>query len=417
MKKGKAERAFEHLDDALIVSALDEADIKGASVPTFERRKKMKNNMWKKWVSIAAMFAVVITSSIIIGSVVASASDTVIAFDVNPSLEIEINKNEKVVEVIALNEEAKTVVGDMNFKKVDLNVAVNAIIGSMVKNGYLSTDQNSILISINSNNTKKADLLKDKLSGEINTLLGNSNISASVITQSFDDSKDVNQKADANKISRAKAALIDKIVAAGLLDANGVPYTYDILAQLKVNELKLMLESKGLKIDGIASSGTASSGKYISREAALEAALQKAGVAVEEAEHIEIEFDFDDDRRAIVYEVEFRFGEKKYEYEILAESGSIVEEEIKDVKKDDDDDDDKNLTLPAEAISREAALEKAYAHAGVKAEEIKRPKIELDKEKGVLVYEIEFKAAALEYEYTINAVTGEIIEHEAEPND
>ncbi len=416
MKNGKAARALEHLDDALITSALDEAELRGASAPTVERRNKMKKNMnWTRWLSIAAMFAVVIASGFMIGKMAVNASATVIAFDVNPSIEIEINKNEKVVEVKALNEEAKTVIGDMKLEKVDLNVAVNAIIGSMVTNGYLSTEQNSILISINSKNTQKAAQLKEKLSSEINTLLGNSNISASVITQSFENSKEVNKKADDNKISRAKAALIEKIVAAGLLDANGVPYTYDVLAQLNVNELKLILESKGIQVDGINASGTASSGKYISREAALAAALEKAGVAQADVERIEIEMDFDDDHRALVYEVEFRHGEMKYEYEIVAESGAIVDEEIKPAKADDDD--DRQLAAPSDAISREKALETAYAHAGVKAEDVKRPEIELDMERGVYVYEIEFKTATLEYEYTINAVSGEIIEHESERND
>ncbi len=416
MKNGKATRALEHLDDALITSALDEAERTGTGTPDFERRNKMKKNMnWTRWLSIAAMFAVVIASGFIIGKMAVNASATVIAFDVNPSIEIEINKNEKVVEVKALNEEAKTVIGDMKLEKVDLNVAVNAIIGSMVTNGYLSTEQNSILISINSKNTQKAAQLKEKLSSEINTLLGNSNISASVITQSFENSKEVNKKADDNKISRAKAALIEKIVAAGLLDANGVPYTYDVLAQLNVNELKLILESKGIQVDGINASGTASSGKYISREAALAAALEKAGVAQADVERIEIEMDFDDDHRALVYEVEFRHGEMKYEYEIVAESGAIVDEEIKPAKADDDD--DRQLAAPSDAISREKALETAYAHAGVKAEDVKRPEIELDMERGVYVYEIEFKTATLEYEYTINAVSGEIIEHESERND
>ncbi len=416
MKNGKAARALEHLDDALIVSAMNEAERTGTGTPDFERRNKMKKNMnWTRWLSIAAMFAVVIASGFIIGKMAVNASATVIAFDVNPSIEIEINKNEKVVEVKALNEEAKTVIGDMKLEKVDLNVAVNAIIGSMVTNGYLSTEQNSILISINSKNTQKAAQLKEKLSSEINTLLGNSNISASVITQSFENSKEVNKKADDNKISRAKAALIEKIVAAGLLDANGVPYTYDVLAQLNVNELKLILESKGIQVDGIDASGTASSGKYISREAALAAALEKAGVAQADVERIEIEMDFDDDHSALVYEVEFRHGEMKYEYEIVAESGAIVDEEIKPVKADDDD--DRQLAAPSDAISREKALETAYAHAGVKAEDVKRPEIELDMERGVYVYEIEFKTATLEYDYTINAVSGEIIEHESERND
>jgi aspartate/methionine/tyrosine aminotransferase len=44
-----------------------------------------------------------------------------------------------------------------------VDVAVNAIIGSMLKNGYLSVDENSILVSVKNDDTGKADKLKNTI--------------------------------------------------------------------------------------------------------------------------------------------------------------------------------------------------------------------------------------------------------------
>ncbi len=416
--KDKASRAMQHLDDGLIESVINEEKPKKNAHLILKRGNIMKNNNFRRWVAVAAAFAIIIAGGLFAGTYTAGAQGATIAFDVNPSIEIEVNGKETVTAVKALNEDAQIVIGDLDFKNVNLDVAVYAIIGSMVKNGYISADQNSILISVNSKSEKKANSLKDKISGEIGTLLEENNISASVITQSFKENDEINKKADENKISTAKATLIEKIVAAGLLDANGVPYTYEVLAQRNVNELKLILESKEVKVDGISSSGVASGKQYITREEAKAAALAKAGLAEADVTRFRIEMDFEDDRNifAMVYEVEFVSGDKKYEYEILAKTGEILEEDIESVKIRDDDDDD-NITASDNSITREEALDIAYNAAGVKKDDVRHPEIELDREGGKVVYEIEFKTATTEYEYEIDAATGEILKSSSEPND
>ncbi len=426
MKNGKAARAMEHLDDALIVGAMQDADLNGEPEKRiYERKRHMMKHHWTKWVAVAAAVAIIISVGLLIVPTLTGGPETVIALDVNPSIELSLNQKEEITDIRALNAEAEVVLGDMNFKGVDLDVGINAIIGSMLKNGYLSADRNSILVSVDSSNAETASALQERLSGEINALLGGSNITASVITQEFDHSRENNQKAEENNISPAKATLISKIVAAELLDASGVPYTYEVLAKLNVHELKLILESKSVTVEGIQSSGTASDGQYITREQALSIALAQAGIAETDMLRSEVEMDFDDDyvadgkRGVMVYEIEVRTATMKYEYELLATDGTVLEAESRELgKKDDDDDREKETFAPAdEHIDRNAALAIAYADANVTESAVKRPEIELDREKGIYVYEIEFKTADREYEYTIHAVTGEILEREIEPLD
>lgn len=70
---------------------------------------------------------------------------------------------------------------------------------------------------------------------------------------------------------------------------------------------------------------------------------------------------------------------------------------------------------PPTYIGTDRALEIALAHAGVTPDTVE--KNELDKDDGVMVYELDFIANGIEYEYEINALTGEIIDHKSEPID
>ena len=69
----------------------------------------------------------------------------------------------------------------------------------------------------------------------------------------------------------------------------------------------------------------------------------------------------------------------------------------------------------AEQIDYKRALAIAEEHAGVKAEHIDER--ELDRDDGRLSWEIEFHSGGVEFEYDIDAYTGEIIEAERDDDD
>ena len=69
---------------------------------------------------------------------------------------------------------------------------------------------------------------------------------------------------------------------------------------------------------------------------------------------------------------------------------------------------------PSTAITRERVLEIALDKAGVKQSDIHDLDIELDRERGTTVWEVDFDHGNLEYSYDINAETGEITKVERE---
>lgn len=67
-----------------------------------------------------------------------------------------------------------------------------------------------------------------------------------------------------------------------------------------------------------------------------------------------------------------------------------------------------NNTTSQAKISKEKAKEIALEHANVKEDKISDYEIDLDTENGTLIYEISFDSNGKEYDYDVNANTGEI---------
>ncbi len=410
MKPGKAARAMEYLDEDLLASAMEDPAPRtqntGKQLP--ERRHLMKNmKTWQKWVAAAAMFAIVLSGGLLLGHFLGVANaPTVVALDVNPSIELEINKEERVVAVRPLNKEAETVIGIRKLEGKTLEEAVDEIVSVMADKGFLATDRNSILISVDARNEETAKALRDKMADKVTLTLEGKSITVAIITQDFD-----KRTAAGEGVSAAKASLVKKIVARGLQNANGVPYTEETLASLSIHELKLILDSKGFAVDGTESTGTAAA-KFVPLAAVRTAVLANAGCSYDEAKYYTVELDYDSDRRILVYEIEFVYDGNEYEYEIDAKTGAILE-------KDVEPQDDREIpNTPSDAcMTREEALAIAYKNAGVDPAAVIRPKIELERENGIYVYDIEFKTADREYEYEINAETGAVIKADNEPRD
>ena len=358
MKKKKIEKQLNSAISNMVPDVLDKIlaqceEREGIETMKFRKDKKEKalvaeENVNKKRFFtpklIGAMATVVICAFGILGvnqyQKTVNAIDSVIDFDVNPSVEIKTNKKEEIVEVNALNDEGKTILQDMDFEDVDLDVAVNALIGSMLKNGYISEAQNSILVSVKNDDEAKAKNLEEKISKDIDELLKAQNIQGSILSQMYNDDDEIEKLAKQYNISEGKAELINRIIKAEMKDSKGNIYTFESLAKLSINELDVLLNSKNVVLNNVVSTGNVSETGLIGQEKAKEIAFAKAGTNATAVSDLEVEFDCDDG--VLVYEVEFRSGNNEYEYDINAKDGTILKENVEiDDDYDNDDDDDR----------------------------------------------------------------------------
>lgn len=411
---GKIKSAYEKITPDILSSVL--ADCGQTNEKIIIVPQKRRKNMIKTFTSIAVSAAILLGVGLL-GSayVINNTVSSVVSLDVNPSVEIRINKNEKVLGVNALNEDGKVIVGDMDFSGNSLDVTVNALIGSMLRNGYLSDMTNSILVSVDGKDDKLSAEIRQKVADEISALLTTDDFTGAVLSQTVSADNTLRSKADEYGITAGKAQLIEQITSQNSF------YTFEELVPLSINELNLISMSGNLHLENVDSTGKASDKAYIGEDAAKNIAFTHAGVT--ESEILKYEAELDYENGVMVYDIEFKTSQCEHEYDIDAISGGIVkfdrEQKNYTSKTEDKLDKGKNSSdtsaqSSSEYIGNETAKSTAFTHAGVNESDVYECEIELDHEKGVVCYEIDFKCGAYEYEYKIDALTGSVLKYDKE---
>ena len=140
--------------------------------------------------------------------------DSVIGIDVNPSVELSINRRERVLKAEALNEDGNQILSDMDLKGVDLNVAVNAVVGSMVTHGYLDDLDNAILVTVSNDSMTRASALRSSVVGNIEKTLAENQVQAVVYDQQAVENDEIEDLAKQYKISYGKAYFLKELIEA-----------------------------------------------------------------------------------------------------------------------------------------------------------------------------------------------------------
>lgn len=205
------------------------------------------------------------------------------------------------------------------------------------------------------------------------------------------------------------------------------------------------------------------SGRGIGKSAAAAVALADAGLKESEVTALRSRLEFDDGR--FLYEVDFYSGGAEYEYVIQARDGAVLVRDIEGQRSGDGQraqeqpaaqpdtqpatpeetpvlpqdmasgetgaagkadggteqagnaaDQAGNVTeqVKNEEIGAERAKEIALDHAKLTESEVQFLRTEKDYDDGRLEYEVEFYQGRTEYSYTIDAVSGEILEYDVD---
>lgn len=195
----------------------NEKELFGRNKPLFKEKKNIK-----QYFIVPAMLAVAacLVMAVILMKPLFNVqnNNTKMAFsiivDVNPSVEIQVNKDGKVDRVLADNKDAKSMIREINGeikKDYDYNDAMKVVIKNFKKNGYLKKKNSAMLVSLTN---EKEDVSKEKLKEikiETTKVLADKKIKCKTVFQNCKIDGDVKKVAKKNDVSVGKASLCIKL--------------------------------------------------------------------------------------------------------------------------------------------------------------------------------------------------------------
>lgn len=301
---------------------------------------KKKRNISKILLSAAACLVLCLAVS---GGIIWSnqAVASVITIDVNPSIEISANKNDKVLDVTAVNEDAQEIIGENDFSDSELGEVVDELIGTMAQNGYMENENNGILVTVYNKKDEKADALRKEVVTDIDSALEKNDKEADIINQTATVTDDVKKFANDNYISYGKAIFVMNITLKdSSLDAVE-------LSKMSITEIVTLVQEKNIDISDFCSvgsdgevldnvfnkladieDGVNKDNESVSNDIAINAtdaefaALTHAKLDTNDVNNVTVEIYQDGSRN--IYAVEFVYNDITYCYLIDAETGEII---------------------------------------------------------------------------------------------
>ena len=177
--------------------------------------------------------------------------DSIIGIDVNPSIELTVNRKDRILSAEALNSDGEEILDGMDLRNVQMDIAVNAVIGSMVRHGYLDEIKNAILVTVSNDNSEKAAEVRQNVVSEIEDSLEEHNVSAIVYNQEATGSDELDQIAEKYNISYGKAYFLQELIAENGLSEDDMA----TLAGMTMGEIAQYISDESLSVSTQTGSG------------------------------------------------------------------------------------------------------------------------------------------------------------------
>ena len=307
--------------------------------------------------------------------------DSLVDLDVNPGIELLTNQKNRVLEAYATNGDGDKVLSGMDLHNVDLQVALNAIVGSMVQQGYMTKDTKGVLVTVQNKDQKKADNLRKLVVKEMEIALSTEDMNAAVFHQVIS-SQNNNASAFArkNNISLGKAVFVLNLAnKARSLDAKE-------LAKMKISEIAKLVADKNIDIRDII--------EYDSDDSLWE----NIADAIEDINEGDDDYIVATTQQGSTQAVQVQPTETQASVQTQAQSQAQTQPQPQTGGR----------------ISADKAKAIAFGHAGVSAGQVRELSVEYDDDG---VYEIDFKVGNTEYDYEIGATDGSIRKADVEQDD
>ena len=323
--------------------------------------------------------------------------DSLVDLDVNPGIELLTNQKNRVLEAYATNGDGDKVLSGMDLHNVDLQVALNAIVGSMVQQGYMTKDTKGVLVTVQNKDQKKADNLRKLVVKEMEIALSTEDMNAAVFHQVIS-SQNNNASAFArkNNISLGKAVFVLNLAnKASSLNAKE-------LAKMKISEIAKLVADKNIDIRDII--------EYDSDDSLWE----NIADAIEDINEGDDDYIVATTQQGSTQSVQDQPTETKAVAQTETQAATQTQPQTHAQTQPQTQAQTKAQPQPGGRISADKAKAIAFGHAGVSAGQVRELSVEYDDDG---VYEIDFKVGNTEYDYEIGATDGSIRKADVEQDD
>ena len=323
--------------------------------------------------------------------------DSLVDLDVNPGIELLTNQKNRVLEAYATNGDGDKVLSGMDLQNVDLQVALNAIVGSMVQQGYMTKDTKGVLVTVQNKDQKKADNLRKLVVKEMEIALSTEDMNAAVFHQVIS-SQNNNASAFArkNNISLGKAVFVLNLAnKASSLNAKE-------LAKMKISEIAKLVADKNIDIRDII--------EYDSDDSLWE----NIADAIEDINEGDDDYIVATTQQGTTQAVQVQPTETKAVAQTETQAATQTQPQTHAQTQPQTKLQTNAQPQTGGRISADKAKDIAFGHAGVSAGQVRELSVEYDDDG---VYEIDFKVGNMEYDYEIGAVDGSIRKADVEQDD
>ena len=322
--------------------------------------------------------------------------DSLVDLDVNPGIELLTNQKNRVLEAYATNGDGDKVLSGMDLHNVDLQVALNAIVGSMVQQGYMTKDTKGVLVTVQNKDQKKADNLRKLVVKEMEIALSTEDMNAAVFHQVIS-SQNNNASAFArkNNISLGKAVFVLNLAnKASSLNAKE-------LAKMKISEIAKLVADKNIDIRDII--------EYDSDDSLWE----NIADAIEDINEGDDDYIVATTQQESTQAVQVQPTETKAVAQTETQAATQTQPQTHAQTQPQTKLQTNAQPQTGGRISADKAKAIAFGHAGVSAGQIRELSVEYDDG----VYEVDFKVGNTEYYYEIGATDGSIRKADVEQDD
>lgn len=157
---------------------------------------------------------------------------SVLTMDINPSIELNLNKDNEIVNVKALNEDSKKLLENKNFKWNTLEEGMTIIIDLLKDNNYLNEEKNTILINVKSENSELSNIVENS----VEKITKEKEIVTDIVMLAVEETEELKELAEQNNITISKAYYIEEQIK----DEEGL--TFEDLKDTSINDIKTKVE-------------------------------------------------------------------------------------------------------------------------------------------------------------------------------